>query len=326
MTSNRLYYSYARHALVTALQLARVQVGSQVLVPDFICRDVLASLQALHAVPVFYPIGDDLQVRRDAVLPEAQAIIVVNYFGLPADLTRVSQLLRSRQTVIVEDNAHGWLSLDHDGTPLGSRTAVSITSVRKTIRLPDGAFLEFRDDAGLDFRVLHDPLTPRNELLPIGFRLRRVVARFDSTSPVSVMAGARHAIRLIRRLRGQPAVNEHPEEEWQLPQTRPIHNESLRLLDLVDQKHEVQRRRQLYTRCLSAAQEYDIAIPTPFLNEGVSPQGFAFFADSGNLAEFTRLIRRERLGEVVTWPALSTRSPLPTSSRLRSLQLVNFLI
>ena len=87
----------------------------------------------------------------------------------------------------------------------------------------------------------------------------------------------------------------------------------------------MQRRRLLFVRCLSAAQRYDIDTPTPLLHEGVSPQGFAFFADMGNLADFTRLIRRERLGEVIAWPALSVRSPLPQSSRLRTLRLVNFL-
>jgi len=197
--------------------------------------------------------------------------------------------------------------------------------VRKTIRLPDGAFVEWRAAAHLDTNALHDPLTPRNEALTYGFRLRRVVARIDSVSPVSVMAASRRSVRLLRHLRGQPGVSEHPEEERRLPTHRAIHSESLRLLESVDQEREVQRRRLLFARCLSAAQRNDIDTPTPLLHEGVSPQGFAYFADTGNLAAFAKLVRRERLGEVITWPALSARSPLPTTSRLRTLHLVNFL-
>ena len=324
MTTNCLYYAYARHALVTALKLVRVQTGSSVLVPDFICRDVLASLHAIGANPIFYPIGNDLQMETTQPLPSAQAIIVVNYFGFPADLQRLRNFT-SAHTAIVEDNAHGWLSVDRDGTPLGSRADVGITSVRKTIRLPDGAFVEWRAAAHLDNNALHDPLTPRNEALPFAFQMRRVVARIDSVSPVSVMAASRRAVRRLRRLRGQPAVSEHPEEERQLPTHRAIHSESLRLLESVDQEREVQRRRLLFARCLSAAQRNDIDTPTPLLHEGVSPQGFAYFADTGNLAAFAKLVRRERLGEVITWPALSARSPLPTTSRLRTLHLVNFL-
>ncbi|NCX76615.1 MAG: hypothetical protein EBX09_06215, partial [Actinobacteria bacterium] len=258
---------------MTALKLVRVQAGSSVLVPDFICRDVLASLHAVGANPVFYPIGDDLQMATTQSLPSAQAIIVVNFFGFPADL-RGARNFVSAHTAIIEDNAHGWLSVDRDGTPLGSRADAGITSVRKTIRLPDGAYVEWRAAAHLDTNALHAPLTPRNEALPFGFQLRHVVARIDSVSPVSVMAASRHAVRLLRRLRGQPAVSEQPEEEWQLPTHRAIHSESLRLLESVDQEHEVQRRRQLFARCLSAAQRYDIGTPTPLLNQGVSPQGF----------------------------------------------------
>ncbi|MFZ9707830.1 MAG: DegT/DnrJ/EryC1/StrS family aminotransferase, partial [Ilumatobacteraceae bacterium] len=186
MSTNRLYYAYARHALVTALKLVRVQAGSSVLVPDFICRDVLASLHAVGANPVFYPIGDDLQMATTQSLPSAQAIIVVNFFGFPADL-RGARNFVSAHTAIIEDNAHGWLSVDRDGTPLGSRADAGITSVRKTIRLPDGAYVEWRAAAHLDTNALHAPLTPRNEALPFGFRLRHVVARIDSVSPVSVM-------------------------------------------------------------------------------------------------------------------------------------------
>ena len=324
MTTNRLYYAYARHALVTALKLVRVQAGSSVLVPDFICRDVLASLHSIGANPVFYPIGDDLQMAMTQPLRSAQALIVVNYFGFPSDLRSVRNLASAR-TAIIEDNAHGWLSVDRDGNPLGSRADVSITSVRKTIRLPDGAFVEWHRSAQLDTTALHDPLSPRNEALPFGFRLRRIVARIDSVSPVSVMGASRHSVRMLRRLRGRPALSERPDEEWQLPHHRAIHSESLRLLESVDQVREVQRRRQLFARCLSAAQRYDIDTPTPLLNEGVSPQGFAYFADTGNLAAFAKFVRRERLGEVITWPALSARSPLPTASRLRTLHLVNFL-
>jgi len=179
--------------------------------------------------------------------------------------------------------------------------------------------------AQLDTNALHDPLTPRNEALTYGFRLRRVVARIDSASPVSVMGASRHSVRMLRRLRGRPAVSERPDEEWQLPHHRAIHSESLRLLESVDQAREVQRRRQLFERCLSAAQRYDIDTPTPLLNEDVSPQGFAYFADTGNLAAFAKFVRRERLGDVITWPALPKRSPLAATSRLRSLRLVNFL-
>ncbi len=325
MTEQRLYYAYARHALVTALRLVRVDRGSTVLVPDFICRDVLASLAAVGAETVFYSIDDDLQISTKNPLPAADAIIAVNYFGFPSDLTAIRQLLASPNTAIIEDNAHGWLSKDRDGSLLGTRTDVSITSLRKTIRMPDGACMEWRSGADLDMSALHDPLAPRDEAVAIGFVLRRTIQRLDRLSPISLMDLGRQTVRSLRRLRGAPAIDDRPSEEWELPPQRAIHKTSLNLISRVDHAAEIRRRRDLFARCMSAAQRLNIETPTAVLPLGVSPQGFPFFGDAGDVEAFTKHVARERLGETITWPALPQRSPLAPTSRLRTLRLVNFL-
>ena len=326
MTERHLHYAFARHALVTALGLVRVDRGSTVLIPDFICRDVLASLSAVGAEPIFYSIGDDLQPKTNHTLPDAEAVIAVNYFGFPADLARLRALLTSSRTAVIEDNAHGWLSADSEGAQLGSRTAVGVTSLRKSVRIPDGALLEWRDDATLDFSVLHAPLVPRNETLPLGFFLRRSVQRIDDRSPVSLMALGRRTVRILRQVRGRPPVDERANEEWELPNHRAIHRTSLELISKVDRSAEVRRRRDHFAQCLSAAQRLGVDTPTPVLATGVSPQGFPFFGDSDNVAMFLKLVKRSRLGETIAWPALPERSPLAPDSRLRRLQLVNFLV
>jgi len=311
--------------MVTALRLVRVSQGGSVLIPDFICRDVLASLVAVGAEPVFYSIGDDLQVSPSQTLPDADAFIAVNYFGFPTDLQRVRSLLASTRTPIIEDNAHGWLSAGNDGVPLGTRSEVSVTSFRKSIRLPDGACLEWRDGSNLDISVLHPPLAPRNEATSVGFALRRAAQSVDRFSPISVMSLGRRAVRTLRRLGGKASVNEHLNEEWELPAHRAIHQMSLELISRVDTAAEIRRRRELFERCLAAAAQLQVDTPTPVLAPGVSPQGFPFFGDSGDVATLVKLVRRKRLGETIPWPALPKRSPLPEHSRLRTLQLVNFL-
>lgn len=325
MTEHRLYYAYARHALVTALALVRVGRGNSVLVPDFICRDVLASLSAVGAEARFYSIGDDLQISSNVSLPAVDAIIAVNYFGFPADLARIRGALPSPDIAIIEDNAHGWLSRDEHGVLLGTRTEVSITSIRKTIRVPDGASLEWRAGADLDTTALHEPLPPRDHALPLGFKLRHTAQRLDRLSPVSLMGLGRQAVRSLRRLQGRPPVDDRPTEEWELPAHRAIHRTSLELISRVDHAAEVKRRRELFARCLAAAQRLGVETPTPKLVPGVSPQGFPYFGDTGDIAAFVNLVRRKRLGEAIAWPALPQRSTLAPSSRLRTVHLVNFL-
>lgn len=332
--SRRLYYAYARHALVTALRLVRVESGSSVLLPEFICRDVLASIRAIGAQAVFYEVDDELQPRSsislrhalDTVAQPPAAIIAVNFFGFPADLKRVRQLMPSRQVPVIEDNAHGWLSTDQSGTPLGSRTEVGITSVRKTIRVPDGAYVEWRNDSTLNTRALHEPLTPRAEALPVSFRVRRAMSQIDARSPMAVMPLARDTVRLLRRMGGKPAVSDNAAEEWTLPANRSPHRESLKFISQLDNSREIARRQKLFDRCDELAAELGIQRPFIALPRHVSPQGFPYFCDTDGAVSFARAVRRHRLGEVIAWPALPSNTSLSADSRLRSLHLVNFLV
>ena len=332
--SRRLYYAYARHALVTALRLVRVESGSRVLLPEFICRDVLASLRAIGAEAVFYEVDDELKPRSsislmhalDAVAQPPAAIIAVNFFGFPADLARVRQLVPSRQVPVIEDNAHGWLSADQSGTPLGSRTEVGITSVRKTIRIPDGAYVEWRNDGTLNTRALHEPLAPRADALPVSFRVRRVMSQIDARAPMAVMPLARATVRLLRRLGGKPAVSDNAAEEWTLPANRSPHRESLKFMSQLDNAREIARRRTLFEHCDELATELGVQRPFLTLPRHVSPQGFPYFCDTDSAASFARAVRRHRLGEDIAWPALPSNTSLAAGSRLRSLHLVNFLV
>src|ERR1700733_4268130 len=81
------YYSLGRWALVDALKACGAGPGRKVLVPGFICRDLLASLHAVGAEPAFYPVSESMALAVSSKdLPHAQAIVAVNYFGFPQDL------------------------------------------------------------------------------------------------------------------------------------------------------------------------------------------------------------------------------------------------
>ena len=323
--TNRFYYAYARHALVTALRLARVQAGDVVLLPSLICRDVLASLAAVNAVPIFYEIGEDLQISRDALLPRARVVIAVNYFGFPALLDRISERLSDSRTIIIEDNAHGWLSADEKGAPLGFRTPLGVTSFRKTILTPDGAFLHWSGDGSLDLSALHEPLTPRQERLKLSFRLRRNTSRLEKITRLPLRSGSRFLVRSMRTINGKPAIETNSGEEFELPRFQAIHEKSLELFARVDSTAEIRRRREVYMKCEELAISADLTPVFSHLTPGVCPQGFAFFSQSERESNFRRQIVRQRLGEIISWPAISIRCSLPLNSPLRSLKLVNFL-
>ncbi len=323
--TNRLFYAYARHALVTALRMARVTVGSTVLIPHFICRDVLASILAVGAKPVFYDIDDDLQVSQNTMLPSAAAVLAVNYFGFPADLGRLRQQLSDPTTIIIEDNAHGWLSADENGVPLGTRTALGITSFRKTLLSPDGAFLSWNDDPEIASDEIHQPLGSRADSLGLGFQARYLTKRLELLTRLPVRSLSRVAIRAGRRALRRPAIYEHRGDEFELPAQRIIHRSSLKLFEETNQLQEISRRRHLFEQCQTIANDLNIKPVFNQLSRGVSPQGFPYFKGRSGDGEFLRQVNRCRIGEIMPWPSLPELSGLSTNSRLRDLQLVNFL-
>lgn len=322
---NRLYYAYARHALVTALRMARVQSGDNVLLPSFICRDVLASLKAINATPVFYEIDVGLQVSSQSKLPPAKALLAVNYFGFPADLERIQQQLTDPSTVLIEDNAHGWLSCDEHGVPLGTRTPLGITSFRKTVLALDGAYLHWSGDCQLDYSALHPPLTPRTELIPLTFRLRKLASWLDYRTHLPIRPLAQTLIRYGRRSIRRPAIAENPAEEFQLPHLRAMHASSLAIMTQVDRTEEISRRRTLFKTVAELAAEHNIEPVFTNLPSGVSPQGFAYYSGAGNVRRFHRQIQRQRLGEAMSWPSLPRHTCITPESRLLTLKIVNFI-
>lgn len=322
---NRMYYAYARHALVAALRMARVQPGDAVLLPHFICRDVLASLKAVQAVPVFYHVDEYLQVPPSIKLPPARAVLAVNYFGFPADLEQLQQQLTDQNSVIIEDNAHGWLSANEYGVALGTRTSLGITSFRKTIRSYDGAFLHWKDGVDIDIHALHQPLPERTDSLPLGYRARRIVAALDRRTSLPLMNIARNTLRTSRALAGKPPINLHHRDETELPYNRAIHLSSLTMMSQFDILNERQRRRETFQRCQELATKFGLRTPGFHLISGTSPQGFPFFVDTGDIRQFQHFVSKQRLGEIVTWPSLPSNSSIPKASPLRQLHLVNFL-
>ena len=322
---NRLYYAYARHALVTAFRLTGVKSGDSILLPGFICRDVLASIRAVDAIPIFYHVDDDLQFVSHDKLEPAAALLAVNYFGFPADIKHIRDHLPNPNTAIIEDNAHGWLSLDEEGVPLGTRTSVGVTSFRKTIRSYDGAMLEWRDDETLATAALHPPLPMRTEILPMSHHLRQMISAIDRHTSLSLMNTSRSILRSARSFLGRPPIDPRSSEEFELPVARAIHKSSLARMSSTSPDVERHRRQEAFRQCQEFAANFNIKFPRLKLTAGTSPQGFPFYAHHGAVERFTSSIARNRLGEIVTWPSLPSRSSIPISSPLRNLRLVNFL-
>lgn len=134
------YTGYSRFALYNILKLLSFERGSRVLVPAYVCDVILMSFAELGLEPVYYGITEKFQVDFDTIasVPEAKAIITVNYFGMSQDFDAVESFAGERQLVWINDNSHGFASR-HGTRKLESYGDFSITSFRKVVPAINGS-------------------------------------------------------------------------------------------------------------------------------------------------------------------------------------------
>ena len=147
--SSYFFFGFARDALHEGLRA--IGFGSQdcsVLVPSYICNAILPPLRELGLRIVFYdtllnlePNIDDLERKIDET---TKAILFVNYFGFPSKMKELKEIADKRNLLIVEDNAHSFLS-ENNCELLGSRGDIGISSFRKTFPVPNGAVLYVKE-------------------------------------------------------------------------------------------------------------------------------------------------------------------------------------
>jgi len=126
------------------LHILELDVGDEVLLPDFICDVVLSPLNSLGLTPIYYSVNDSLEPRYERIerqiSKKTKAILTVNYFGFPQPYDPIRAICKKHGIWHIEDNAQGFLS--HKGDqPLGTFGDLSFTSVRKTLPLKNGAYL-----------------------------------------------------------------------------------------------------------------------------------------------------------------------------------------
>jgi dTDP-4-amino-4,6-dideoxygalactose transaminase len=159
-------YSHSRTALRFGLAASGLRDGDRVLVPDFICDALVLPLEQSKLVPVYFPIGQDLQPRWPALEAladfAARALVMVHYFGVPQSVDRYREFCRKHGLILIEDNAHGFGG-DFEGARLGTIGEIGISSPWKNFPVRNGALLHLAGRTDTAYERL--PPEPRR-LLP----------------------------------------------------------------------------------------------------------------------------------------------------------------
>ncbi|MDA8094307.1 MAG: DegT/DnrJ/EryC1/StrS family aminotransferase [Betaproteobacteria bacterium] len=318
------FFSYGRQALFAALSLSGVGKNDTVLLPEYICRDTLSAIHALGAKVSYYPVGEALECSvAEEALPQAKAIVAVNYFGFPQDLSVFQAYCERTGAVLVEDNAHGFLSRDQEGRLLGTRGDIGLFSFRKSVPLINGSGMLINNPEKLGEIPCQIPFV--DYPVPSMFKLKKLLRRLPRFGMTGLLYGLVRFDRKIRVVRtGAEFVKSGAEAERVLPGSPEPDSRFLRALESLDDRCEAARRRTLFLAIKDAVEQMGGTPLFPDLPEHVVPYGFPFRAAGDTVPAIRKTLERCYI-DFHPWPELPTEIDGNASEAYKSVHLVNFL-
>jgi hypothetical protein len=296
------YFSLARYALAAGLKALGVGQGHTVLLPEYICRDLIAAVHKVGATPVYYPVDLNLCPASSSELwPDAAVVLAVDYFGFPQPLQCFREYCARTGALLIEDNAHGFLSRDEEGALLGFRGDVGLLSLRKTFMLPNGAALIVPSTHVVKHLEPQEAFADQRGSLAL--RLKSAFRRLPVLGP-SIVAGVTGLVRGVRQLRTGHAIPPPAENaEIVIPGSPLPYSELLSDLAQFDFSAEVARRRSLYAEFSTTLRQWNIEPVYPSLPEHVSPYGYPFRATDADALKIKKLAERQGF-DAFRWPDL----------------------
>ena len=304
----------------SALRYAGVKSGDSVMLPSFICRDLLSAVAELGAKTVFYEVDAALKpVQLDPKIG-AKVIVAVNYFGFAQNLEPYNEYCKQTGAIIVEDNAHGFLSRDENNNLLGSRAKFGITSFRKSLRVQDGAILTTSlNDHEIDEQLdcIDSPVSKRNNLL-------RLLPSFESRTKIPFVAIGQSMSRAIRLVRtGSALPKPDPNAETTIPGLANPHLQSVAVLEALDEAREVLRRRNLYQVLRSQVVATGATMIFADLPDNTCPYGMPVYANEESRRKLAKVARQNRV-TLMSWPDLPNNTISTAPGFYKQVWLLNF--
>lgn len=317
-----IYFRLARHALYFFLKNAGFKKYDSVLLPDFICKDLMAVFHALEITPVFYCVSKTLEPINLNQYSGVKAVLAVNFFGFPQKIDLYRDYCEKNGCILIEDNAHGFLSADDSGMLLGTRGDVGIFSFRKTFLLPDGAGLLINNKS-LQMCSTEQPIFVTG-YLGVSFYAKSLFNLIQLKLGVNILAKFRHLVRFFRKVRtGHEVIPADNSSEYSLPTNHAPHMAILKMLKSKRFEHEIKRRRNLFVQCQIRLAKLKIEPLHDSLGENTCPYGYPFFADDVEVAKVIKIAKSMGF-DCVQWPDLPNQVVKSSPDFYKKLWMINF--
>jgi len=124
-------------AILTALEALLPRGDAEVLLPSLVCGAVPYAVKAAGKKPVFLEINPDTfnideGLIKDKIKAETKAIIAVHQFGMPCNMTKILQIAKQNNLLVIEDAAQA-LGAEYNGEKAGTMGDIGILSFNNKV-------------------------------------------------------------------------------------------------------------------------------------------------------------------------------------------------
>jgi hypothetical protein len=142
-------YKSGRYALFFGLKKITETNSSlkDIYIPTYVCPQVLMPIDKLNLNINFYQIDQNLSVDKKYLEKSVNSnsiIIVINYFGFPAEWEFFEELKLKTKCTLISDNCHSLLTM-YNGKNLSQYGDLSFNSFRKILPVPSGSQLFYNN-------------------------------------------------------------------------------------------------------------------------------------------------------------------------------------
>ena len=212
-----IFFVNGTTSAIQAMILGTLKAGDLVMIPRNAHRSVISGLILSGAVPIFLPIEFDAEFnlplnvsvttieRAIKKFPQARAILLVspNYYGVAADLEKISALAHEAGMILLVDEAHGahlQFSAELPLSAMDSGADLAAQSTHKLLgALTQCSMLMLRKKFAEHVKVAASLLqtTSPNQILLASLDIARLQMEVDGREKVS------RAVELAKKLRGE---------------------------------------------------------------------------------------------------------------------------
>ena len=149
--TDAVFFPYGRDALLYGLKIKKIKKGSTIIIPAYMCESTLEPLLDYGFKIHFQDINDELNLDLNLLKENikkfnAQAVLVVNYFGFESNISEISKLCSELRIILIEDCSHSYLSYEHFYKSI-KFSDFAIYSIRKSLPTYDGGAIRFKDNS-----------------------------------------------------------------------------------------------------------------------------------------------------------------------------------